>query len=78
MSGVPGGAGGGTRTHDLTITNRLRFQLRHTGWDPAQATDVARRPCDRLHRTVTVGRLHRWTAAQLRAPGTPGAVAEAA
>jgi hypothetical protein len=24
-------AGGGTRTHDLTITNRLRFQLRHTG-----------------------------------------------
>ncbi len=25
------GAGGGTRTHDLTITNRLRFQLRHTG-----------------------------------------------
>jgi hypothetical protein len=26
-------AGGGTRTHDLTITNRLRFQLRHTGLD---------------------------------------------
>ena len=25
------GAGGGTRTHDLTITSRLRFQLRHTG-----------------------------------------------
>ncbi len=25
------GAGGGTRTHGLTITNRLRFQLRHTG-----------------------------------------------
>ena len=25
------GAGGGIRTHDLTITNRLRFQLRHTG-----------------------------------------------
>ena len=24
-------AGGGTRTHGLTITNRLRFQLRHTG-----------------------------------------------
>src|SRR5579872_664289 len=24
-------AGGGTRTHDLTITSRLRFQLRHTG-----------------------------------------------
>lgn len=26
-----GGAGGGTRTHGLTITSRLRFQLRHTG-----------------------------------------------
>jgi Protein of unknown function (DUF3263) len=25
------GAGGGTRTHDLTITSRLRFHLRHTG-----------------------------------------------
>jgi hypothetical protein len=25
------GAGGRTRTDDLTITNRLRFQLRHTG-----------------------------------------------
>ncbi len=24
-------AGGGTRTHDLTITSRLRYQLRHTG-----------------------------------------------
>ena len=24
-------AGGRTRTDDLTITNRLRFQLRHTG-----------------------------------------------
>lgn len=25
------GADGGTRTHDLTITNRLRYQLRHVG-----------------------------------------------
>ena len=25
------GAGGGNRTHDLTITSRLRYQLRHTG-----------------------------------------------
>jgi hypothetical protein len=35
-TGVEGrrvGAGGGTRTHGLTITNRLRFQLRHTGLD---------------------------------------------
>ncbi len=24
-------AGGGSRTHDLTITSRLRYQLRHTG-----------------------------------------------
>ena len=24
-------AGGGNRTHDLMITNHLRYQLRHTG-----------------------------------------------
>ena len=30
------GAGGGTRTHGLTITSRLRYQLRHTGVSPAQ------------------------------------------
>ncbi len=29
-------AGGGTRTHGLTITSRLRFQLRHTGGDGAR------------------------------------------
>ena len=75
VRGGPARAGGGIRTHDLTITNRLRFQLRHTGRVPAQATEAA--GADRLHRTVTVGRLHPWTAAQLRAPGTPGAVAEA-
>ena len=28
------GAGGGNRTHDLTITSRLRYQLRHTGTVP--------------------------------------------
>src|SRR5450759_3239898 len=31
---VTPGAGGGNRTHDLTITNRLRYQLRHTGLKP--------------------------------------------
>ena len=71
-------AGGGTRTHDLTITNRLRFQLRHTGWDRAQATEATWRSwTPRLHRIVTVGRLQRWIEAQRRAQGTPGAVAAA-
>src|SRR5665647_1148404 len=32
---VTPGAGGGNRTHDLTITNRLRYQLRHTGLKPS-------------------------------------------
>jgi hypothetical protein len=31
IRGRPDRAGGGTRTHGLTITSRLRFQLRHTG-----------------------------------------------
>ena len=30
-------AGGGSRTHDLTITSRLRYQLRHTGRSPRSA-----------------------------------------
>ena len=35
-------AGGGTRTHDLTITNRLRFQLRHTGLEATLSPLVSR------------------------------------
>ena len=40
-------AGGGTRTHDLTITSRLRYQLRHTGLSstlPPPCSGQGRRP----------------------------------
>jgi hypothetical protein len=37
----PDGAGGGNRTHDLTITSRLRYQLRHTGTAPVRAGSEA-------------------------------------
>ncbi len=42
-------AGGGTRTHDLTITSRLRYQLRHTGL--AQGY-LAAGPCSVLREDV--------------------------
>jgi hypothetical protein len=41
-------AGGRTRTDDLAITNRLRYQLRHTGKDSELFTDDERRRHEQL------------------------------
>jgi len=42
------GAGGGNRTHDLTITSRLRYQLRHTGTAPVRAGSMGHPTGDSL------------------------------
>src|SRR5207302_8907700 len=64
-------AGGGIRTHDLAITSRLRYQLRHTGVrGPAY-----RRPARRIRGRVLDSRPKDWQAAfdgALRSgPGDP-------
>ena len=50
-------AGGGTRTHDLTITNRLRFQLRHPAWIRGYQRRCDAAPSKEMHQRSSTGAL---------------------